>query len=170
MKVTKQLNNNIVIASDDQGREVVLMGKGIGFGCKPGMEPNMALVEKRFFGFSSGAHTQQLAELLDRIPLEHLSLGIEIVEHIQEKIQKPLNETLVLMISVSTESSTYILLFAFADAFFTFLPIFMGVTIAKKMGGSPMLFMTVGAALCYPNLISLMGGSLGELGVFLGMP
>lgn len=71
---------------------------------------------------------------------------------------------------MSTESSTYILLFSFADAFFMFLPIFMGVTIAKKLGGSPMLFMTVGAALCYPNLISLMGGSLGELGVFLGMP
>lgn len=99
MKISKQLNNNIVIASDDQGREVVLMGKGIGFGCKPGTEPNMALVEKQFFGFSSGAHTQQLAELLDRIPLEHLSLGIEIVEHVQEKIQKPLNETLVLMVS-----------------------------------------------------------------------
>lgn len=68
MKISKQLNNNIVIASDDQGREVVLMGKGIGFGCKPGMEPNMALVEKRFFGFSSGAHTQQLAELLIVFP------------------------------------------------------------------------------------------------------
>ena len=48
MKITKQLNNNIVIAFDDQGREVVLMGKGIGFGCKPGAEPNMVLVEKQF--------------------------------------------------------------------------------------------------------------------------
>lgn len=99
MKISKQLNNNIVIASDDQGREVVLMGKGIGYGCKTGSQPNMALVEKQFFGLSSGAHTQQLAELLDRIPLEHLSLGIEIVEHIQEKIKNPLNETLVLLIS-----------------------------------------------------------------------
>lgn len=99
MKISKQLNNNIVIASDDQGREVVLMGKGIGFGCKPGAEPNMALVEKQFFGLSSGTHIQQLAELLDRIPLEHFSLGMQIVEHVQEKLQKPLNETLVLMVS-----------------------------------------------------------------------
>ena len=38
MKISKQLNNNIVIAFDDQGREVVLMGKGIGFGCKPGAQ------------------------------------------------------------------------------------------------------------------------------------
>lgn len=32
-----------------------------------------------------------------------------------------------------------------------------------------MLFMTVGAALCYPNLSNLMGGSTLELGKFLGM-
>ncbi len=99
MKITKQLNNNIVIASDTQGREVVLMGKGIGFGRKPGMEPDMRLVEKQFLGLSSGQHIQKLVELLDRIPLEHLSMGMQIVEHIQEKINKPLNETLVLMIS-----------------------------------------------------------------------
>ena len=28
----------------------------------------------------------------------------------------------------------------FADCFFMFLPVFMGITIAKKMGGNPMLF------------------------------
>lgn len=99
MKISKQLNNNIVIASDDQGREVVLMGKGIGFGCRIGSEPDMRLVEKQFFGLSSGQHIQQLMELLDRIPLEHLSVGMLIVEHVQEKIRKPLNETLVLMVS-----------------------------------------------------------------------
>ena len=53
MKISKQLNNNIVIASDSQGREIVLMGRGIGFGAKPGMEPDMQLVEKQFFGLSS---------------------------------------------------------------------------------------------------------------------
>lgn len=99
MKIIKQLNNNIIIASDSQGREIILMGKGIGFGCKPGTEPDMRLVEKQFFGLGSGAHMKQLAELVDRIPPEHLLLGMEIVEHVQAKIQKPLNETLVLMIS-----------------------------------------------------------------------
>lgn len=99
MKISRQLNNNIVIASDEQGREIVLMGKGIGFGCKAGMEPDMRLVEKQFLGLSSGAHMKQLAELVERIPLEHLLIGMQIVEHVQEKIQKPLNETLVLMVS-----------------------------------------------------------------------
>lgn len=65
---------------------------------------------------------------------------------------------------LSDTSSSYQILYAFADAFFLFLPIFLGYTIAKKLGGSPMLFMAVGAALCYPTL-------LGEpTGTFLGMP
>lgn len=70
---------------------------------------------------------------------------------------------------MSKESSTYILLYAFADCFYMFLPVFLGFTVSKKTGGNPMLFMLVGAALCYPGLVSLMGGSL-ELGTFLGMP
>lgn len=67
---------------------------------------------------------------------------------------------------MDSTSSTYVLLYAFADAFFMFLPIFLGSTIAKKMGGNPMLFMAVGAALCYPDLAATL--SAGE-GTFLGM-
>lgn len=107
---------------------------------------------QRLFGFIAGCMTPMLPAMLGAGML---------------KVVLTLLTTFNLL---SDQSSTYILIFAFADAFFTFLPIFMGVTIAKKMGGSNMLYMTVGAALCYPNLISLMGGSLGELGTFLGMP
>ena len=71
---------------------------------------------------------------------------------------------------IDTSSATYQLVYAFADCFFTFLPIFLGFTIAKKMGGSPMLFMTIGAALCYPDLCTIMGGSASvQYGTFLGM-
>lgn len=107
---------------------------------------------QRLFGFISGCMTPMLPAML--------GCGM----------MKVVLTLLTTFCGMSTESSTYILLFSFADCFFNFLPIFLGYTIAKKMGGSPMLFMTIGAALCYPNLISLMGGSLGELGTFLGMP
>lgn len=99
MEIIKQLNNNIVIALDGQGREVILMGKGIGFGKKPGSQVDPAQAEKRFYGFHSDQYGQQLTELLERIPLEHLSVGMQITEHVQEKIKKPLNDTLVLLIS-----------------------------------------------------------------------
>lgn len=99
MRIIKQLNNNIVVAADEQGHEIVLMGKGIGFGARPGMEADLTKVEKKFVGLSSEKHTRQLAELLERIPTAHLELGMEIAKLAQERIGKPLNETLVLMLS-----------------------------------------------------------------------
>lgn len=107
---------------------------------------------QRLFGFVAGCMTPMLPAML--------GCGM----------MKVVLTLLTTFAGMSDTGSTYTLLFAFADCFFMFLPIFMGFTIAKKMGGSPMLFMVVGAALCYPNLVSLMGGSLGELGTFLGMP
>ena len=71
---------------------------------------------------------------------------------------------------VDKASSTYIILNAMGDCFFFFLPVFLSYTIAKKIGGTPVLFMTVGAAMVYPELIFLlMGGSL-ELSSFMGLP
>ena len=36
MTIEKVINNNIVSAFDETGREVVVMGRGIGFGNRPG--------------------------------------------------------------------------------------------------------------------------------------
>lgn len=70
---------------------------------------------------------------------------------------------------LDTTTSTYIILNAMGDCFMTFLPIFLCYTTAKKMGGNPTLWMIVGAAMVYPGLITLMGGSAEEMGTFLGM-
>lgn len=70
---------------------------------------------------------------------------------------------------LDTTTSTYIILNAMGDCFMTFLPIFLCYTTAKKMGGNPALWMIVGAAMVYPGLITLMGGSAEEMGTFLGM-
>lgn len=41
---------------------------------------------------------------------------------------------------------------AIGDALFTFLPLFLGYTAAKKFGLKPMLGLVVGAILCYPGI------------------
>ncbi len=71
---------------------------------------------------------------------------------------------------MSTESSTYLFLNAMGDAFFTFLPVFLAVTIAQKQGGTVVLYMLVAAVMVYPDVVSLMAGGSMELGTFLGMP
>ena len=100
---------------------------------------------QRLFGFVAGCMTPMLPAMLGTGML------------------KVVLTLLTTFAGMSTESSTYILLYSFADCFFMFLPVFMGFTIAKKIGGNPTLFMVVGAALCYPNLANLMSGATREL-------
>ncbi len=99
MRVEKVLNNNLVISVLEQNREIILMGRGIGFGLKPGMEIDEGKIEKKFYGFSDSRNETLLMELLERVPMEHLAVGMQIVEYIREHFHKELNEKLVLGLS-----------------------------------------------------------------------
>lgn len=70
---------------------------------------------------------------------------------------------------LDTTTSTYVILYAMGDCFLFFLPIFLCYTTAKKLGGNPVLWMIVGAAMVYPNLSTLLSGGSIELGTFMGM-
>ena len=67
--------------------------------------------------------------------------------------------------------STYIILYSMADSFFHFLPVFLAWSAAVQLECSVPLFMTIGAAFCYPDIVSLMGGAVegARMGTFLGM-
>ena len=52
----------------------------------------------------------------------------------------------------SSTSGVYQILNAVGDAMFTFLPLFLGYTAAKKFNLKPMLGLAIGAALCYPAI------------------
>ena len=54
MRIEKVINNNVISALDDQGREIVAMGRGIGFQKKSGQEIKAAHVEKIFSSGKSG--------------------------------------------------------------------------------------------------------------------
>lgn len=59
---------------------------------------------------------------------------------------------------LSPESGTYQILYAVADGFFYYLPIFLGFTAAKKFGLNQFVGMALGASLLYPNIVALSGG------------
>ena len=63
MIIEKVINNNIVSAFDEDGREVVIMGRGIGFGVRPGAAVRDSKVEK-VFRIESSNIAEQLKELL----------------------------------------------------------------------------------------------------------
>ena len=48
MEIKKIINNNIVSSIDKDGRELIVMGRGIGFGKKTGQMIDEDAVEKNF--------------------------------------------------------------------------------------------------------------------------
>lgn len=47
-RIVKRINNNVVFSNDSEGRELILMGKGIGFQAVPGDQIDLEKVEKKF--------------------------------------------------------------------------------------------------------------------------
>ena len=69
---------------------------------------------------------------------------------------------------LSTESTTYIILYALGDAVLYFLPILLGASAAKKVGVNPYLGMFVGAVFVYPTITALKQS--GDPVTFLNIP
>ncbi|EMA1870241.1 transcription antiterminator LicT, partial [Cronobacter turicensis] len=69
MKIAKILNNNAVFVLDAQGREQVVMGRGLAFQKRTGDELDATRIEK-VFALQSDELVRRLGELLGQIPLE----------------------------------------------------------------------------------------------------
>lgn len=98
MKILKVINNNIVSCLDQSGRESIAMGRGLGFGVKPGMSVNVDEVEKMFH-LNSEKETMRLTDLLGSIPEEQVELCNRIIVHAAQSLGKLLNPSLYLTLT-----------------------------------------------------------------------
>ncbi|MDD2534915.1 MAG: beta-glucoside-specific PTS transporter subunit IIABC [Eubacteriales bacterium] len=69
---------------------------------------------------------------------------------------------------MAADSSTYAVLAGAANAVFYFLPIFLGYTVANKLGASPFVGAAIGAALLEPSIRGLIGAETAPN--FFGIP
>lgn len=93
MKIEKIINNNIVSALDSEGREIVVMGKGLGFGTKVGKEISESKIEK-IFRLDSQNTMDQFKELLSNLPLEHIQVSTEIINYAKKVLNRSLNQNI----------------------------------------------------------------------------
>ena len=93
MIIEKIINNNIVSASDESGKELVVMGRGIGFGAKAGNEINEAKIEK-IFRMESRTVAEQLKELLTNMPLERVKISGDIISYAKKILNLQLNQSI----------------------------------------------------------------------------
>lgn len=93
MVIEKIINNNIVSAYDDENREVVVMGRGIGFGTKAGRRIPEARIEK-IFCIRSRSLAEQFKELLTQMPLEHVKISGDIISYAEKNLKLKLNQSI----------------------------------------------------------------------------
>ena len=81
MDVLRVFNNNLVLARDESGVEVILTGRGLGFQAKPG---DLVVRERivRVFRSEDGRDPDHLASLLAGIPPEHVQLVVDALAEI----------------------------------------------------------------------------------------
>ncbi|MBT9775084.1 PRD domain-containing protein [Clostridium sp. MCC353] len=108
MKIFKILNNNTAVIRDENGREKVVMGKGICFKKKAGEEISPEVIDKTFSLSAQEAHNKFLV-LVQDVPMEHITLGEEIISEAKFRLGKKLND--MIYISLIDHVHTSILRF-----------------------------------------------------------
>lgn len=91
MKIFKSINNNIVSAIDDDGHEVVVIGKGIGYKATEGAEIPHDKIDKIYI-MSNPDNMGRLKALFTSLPAEYIALTDEILTYARAHLKKKLNE------------------------------------------------------------------------------
>ncbi|PLR69456.1 MULTISPECIES: glucose PTS transporter transcription antiterminator GlcT [Bacillaceae] len=89
--IKKVLNNNVLIAEHNTFEEVVLIGKGIGFGKKRGdtMEENSY---EKMFVLTNEKEQEQFKMLLPFVDEDMIAVVSDIIHFIADRVKLPLNE------------------------------------------------------------------------------
>lgn len=95
--VKKSLNSSIVLV-EQNGHEVILFGKGIGYGKKPGEKIKSDDVSQVFMPVDN-LFTKQLIDSIDSIDEVYFELTQQIVQFAQSRLGQKLNQTIYLALS-----------------------------------------------------------------------
>ncbi|MFE7630983.1 PRD domain-containing protein [Kocuria sp. NPDC057446] len=94
MEILRVFNNNVVLARNDTGGEVILTGRGLGFQAKPGQKVDETKVV-RVFVPDDGRDADNFGALVAAIPPEHLLLADQALGIARADMAAPLSSTTV---------------------------------------------------------------------------
>lgn len=95
MRILKPINNNVVSAIDDDGREIIVTGKGIGFRASAGSHIPDCDVEK-VFRMDSQTQLERLRDLFTQLPMQHMQVSDRIISYAKDKLGMHLNQSIYL--------------------------------------------------------------------------
>lgn len=91
MNVIKVMNNSLLLAEDTDGKEVVVMGKGIAFCHRPGDHLNMDKVQK-IFVLKDETVTKNYIRLIEETPSQHIEITNYIISYASERLNGKLSD------------------------------------------------------------------------------
>jgi beta-glucoside operon transcriptional antiterminator len=90
IKIKKVLNTSVILVENDEKKEYILFGKGIGFGQKIGNVIEEDQADQLFMPVEN-TKVKELISLLDSIPPVYIDLTQEIVSYAEETLGEKLN-------------------------------------------------------------------------------
>mgnify|MGYP000847343171 FL=1 len=94
MKIIKKINNNVALGLDGNGNEMIVCGKGIGFGVMPYELTDLRKIDRTYYDID-----RRYYDLLSIIPDEILQLVKKLVDIAQRKLGGNFNPNLVFILS-----------------------------------------------------------------------
>ncbi|WP_314066107.1 BglG family transcription antiterminator LicT [uncultured Vagococcus sp.] len=98
MKIIKVLNNNAIIALNEEAEEIILMGNGLGFQMKIDSPVCTEKVEK-VFKLENNIEQEQIEKLFSEIPEDIIRVSYEVISYAKKKLSKELTDSAFIAIA-----------------------------------------------------------------------
>lgn len=104
MIIKKKFNNNVLMSTDSDNQEVILIGNGLAFNVKPGQEVDESRIEK-IFRLESEKSPEKFVDFLENISPEQLSLVESIIDYGEKHLDSQLGKHLYLSLNDHIENA-----------------------------------------------------------------
>lgn len=94
MLVVKKINNNVAICLDSTGRELIAIGKGIGFPKTPYELSDLSQIERTFYDINS-----EYCALISEIPNEAIRFTADCLDQVRNSLPHLLNPNIVISLA-----------------------------------------------------------------------
>lgn len=94
MLVTKKVNNNVAVCIDGAGRELIAIGKGIGFPQMPYELTDLSKIDRTYYDIDA-----KYLELLRDLPSEVVEFTAQMIDDIRPKLPYEINSSIVLTLA-----------------------------------------------------------------------
>lgn len=97
VEILKILNNNVIVSLKD-GREVIVMGRGVAFNKRTGDEIDEEKIDK-IFTLEDEDITKKFKTLIADIPIEYMELSERIINYAKIQLGKKLNDSIYISLT-----------------------------------------------------------------------